>query len=85
MKKVILSAVFAAMVLSFSGCGDSVKTVDYYTAHKEERKAKIEECNNNPGGMKDDPNCQNATFSHSKDYKMPDINRKANPSRFENF
>lgn len=73
MKKVILSAVLAAMVLSFTGCDDGVKTVDYYKEHDAERKAKIEECRNNPGGMKDDPNCQNAFVAHSTaNYKKTD-------------
>lgn len=73
MKKVILSAVLAAMVLSFAGCGDDVKTVEYYKEHADERIEKIAECRNNPGGMKDDPNCKNAFVGHSAaNYKKTD-------------
>lgn len=60
MKKVILSAVLAVMILSFAGCGDDIKTVEYYKEHIAERDAKISECMNNPGGHKGDANCVNA-------------------------
>lgn len=60
MKKVILNAVLAAMVLSFAGCGEETKTVEYYNKHTDERDAKISECMNNPGGHKGDANCVNA-------------------------
>lgn len=60
MKKVIFSGVIAALILSFAGCGDGVKTVEYYNSHVEERDAKISECMNDPGGHKGDANCVNA-------------------------
>lgn len=36
------------------------KTVDYYVSHKAERDKVNAACSNNPGGMKDDPDCRNA-------------------------
>jgi len=45
------------------GCGSSsepVSTVDYYRAHADVRDAKIRECANNPGALRDTPNCINA-------------------------
>lgn len=66
MKKVILGAFLAAMVLNFTGCGEKeeVKTVEYYKEHADERKAKIEECKNNPGELRGTPNCTNAIAAY---------------------
>lgn len=87
MKKVILSAVLAAMVLNFTGCGEQeeVKTVDYYKEHEAERKAKIEECKNNPGELRGTPNCINATTA--KMHSGKGFNPSAAPSgtRYQNF
>lgn len=56
--------IFGAVM--FTGCSEDVKTVEYYKEHTDERKAKIGECRNNPGGMKGDPNCHNAFVAHSQ-------------------
>ena len=52
MKKIILSAVLAAMVLSFTGCGEEAKATD--------QKVRSES-------------------------NMPDLNRVADPSKYEKF
>jgi hypothetical protein len=88
MSKLILSAVLAAMVLSFVGYSEEVKTVNYYKQHISEQKAKIAECKNNPGELRGTPNCINALTAErmpKNTSKMPDINRVANPSKYENF
>jgi len=36
------------------------KTVDYYVANQEARLARLKECENNVGTLKDDPDCLNA-------------------------
>lgn len=61
MTKIIISTVFAAIVLSLAGCGsEEIKTVEYYKTHIAERDAKIKECLNNPGASKENANCANA-------------------------
>lgn len=64
MKAIILSAISVTLVLTFVGCGqtsEEIKTVEYYKLHVSERKTKIDECLNNPGELKNTPNCTNAT------------------------
>ena len=36
------------------------RTITWYMAHTDERKARITECDNDPGHLKDDPDCINA-------------------------
>ncbi len=44
-----------------TGCNsEPVNDVSYYVENAEQRKAKLKECRNNPGELKDDPNCLNA-------------------------
>ncbi|NWN81749.1 MAG: EexN family lipoprotein [Halomonas sp.] len=56
----------AVLASSLSGCFDDtpdtgpVKTVDWYKQHEAEREAMLDKCRNNPGELKDDPNCVNA-------------------------
>lgn len=85
MKKVILAAVLAAMVLGFAGCGDDVKTVEYYNEHTDERDAKITECLNNPGQAKGDPNCVNATTAKMHSGKGFDPSVAPSGTRYQNF
>lgn len=83
-----MSAVLAVMVLSFAGYSEEVKKVNYYKQHSTERKAKIDECKNNPGELRGTPNCVNALTAErmpKNTSKMPDLNRVANPSKYENF
>ena len=47
-----------------AACGQKEpKTVAYYTANPAERDAVLVECRNNPGKLKDDPDCINASDS----------------------
>lgn len=39
---------------------EKIQTVEWYLDHDAERTAKLEECHNNPGVLKDNANCQNA-------------------------
>lgn len=52
-----------AALMPFSGCSRpaSQYTVDYYVSHDEEREAKLRECANDPGALKDDALCINAS------------------------
>jgi hypothetical protein len=38
----------------------AANTVDWYVAHDDERKAEVAKCDNDPGDLKDDPDCINA-------------------------
>ncbi|ACZ11795.1 EexN family lipoprotein [Sulfurospirillum deleyianum] len=53
------------IILCLIGCGsEEIKTVEYYKTHVDEGKAKIAECKNNPGVMKENPNCINAIAAY---------------------
>jgi hypothetical protein len=65
MKPAFLIIMVFALIIS--GCKtenvaskEKTNTVEYYIHNKEERKEKIQECNNNPGEMENLPNCKNA-------------------------
>ena len=69
--KVLLVAAMLAATMTVVGCGESkqeVKTVEWFMAP--ENKAVLDEtlkqCNNNPGMLKDDPNCINAANARHK-------------------
>ncbi|MDY3809841.1 EexN family lipoprotein [Desulfovibrio porci] len=64
MKHVLIAAGVAALLL-LSGCKEEkeVKTVQWYTEHPAERQTQIDICKNNPGQLKDEPNCVNAIQS----------------------
>lgn len=67
--------VLVVLVLLLAGCDENEKkvtveiiapventqTVEWYLGHEVERITKLEECNSNPGTLKDSANCQNAT------------------------
>jgi len=59
--KVLISAVISATAL-LSACTPKPepKTVDYYVKHVAEWQKVFDECANNPGKLKDDPDCVNA-------------------------
>lgn len=55
-----------AVCLLLPGCTEEkkeVKTVQWYTEHPHERAEQLKICANNPGMLKDDPNCINAKQS----------------------
>ena len=63
-KYLILSAMVALLFLP--GCTEEkkeVKTVQWYNEHPKERMEQFEICTNNPGQLKNDPNCINAKQS----------------------
>jgi len=54
------------MLIATSCAPDTSKyTVSYFKEHKEERKATLERCNNDPGRLRNDPLCVNA---HEADF-----------------
>ena len=65
MKKYLMVSALAALLM-LSGCVEEkkeVKTVQWYTEHPQERAEQLKICANNPGMLKDDPNCINAKQS----------------------
>ena len=67
MKQFISSLMVVGALAFFAGCGDEVKSVDYYTQHPEEAEAKIKKCNK-MGKMSEDQkqDCGNATEGRFK-------------------
>ena len=65
MRRILFIAGLMSLAL-FAGCNEEskatkeAKTVKWYTEHPAERKAQLDICNDNPGVLKDDPNCINA-------------------------
>lgn len=45
MKQIILTSLIAFVALSLAGCGEELKSQEYYKKHKDEAKEKIKECN----------------------------------------
>lgn len=60
MKKTILLSVLFFMPYLAIADTPEVKKVDWYKQHETERKAVIEECDQNPGELRNNPNCINA-------------------------
>ena len=73
--KVLLLAALALLLLAFTGCDkkEETKTVDWYMApeNKAALEAKLAECRNNPGELKDTPNYQNAALARHKLFARP--------------
>ena len=57
-----IQGVNVILVCLVSACAprNSEFTVDYYRAHADERRKKVEQCANDPGALRDDPLCVNA-------------------------
>ena len=70
MSKILLIGALAVLPLTFAGCKqkEETRTVDWYMAPENEAvfEAKLKECRNNPGELKDTPNCQNAELANHK-------------------
>jgi hypothetical protein len=60
-----LALVTLLSLLAIEACSPKTepKTVEYYTAHPAERDKVVAACRNNPGQLKDDPDCVNANDS----------------------
>lgn len=58
----LLVALLLALLCSpvFAETPQDVKGVKWYQEHPEERKAMLDRCNDNPGQLRNDPNCINA-------------------------
>ena len=70
-QKMLLGAAMLAVAVTAVGCKEEkkeVRTVEWFMAA--ENKAALEEtltqCKNNPGQLKDDPNCVNAAAAQRK-------------------
>lgn len=85
---VFLIAIVPPVILAsivFTGCGQDVKTVEYYQEHTAERDVKISECMNNPGQAKDDPNCVNAGSAKLHSGIAIEPGKAPDGRRYENF
>ena len=60
------AAITITTLLSACAPKSEPKTVDYYVKHKSERMKVFDECKNNPGKLKDAPDCINAEEAVSK-------------------
>ncbi len=60
--RVISALIFGASIFMLAGCQPSepTHTVDWYQAHATEMKAKLHACHQNPGELRNTPNCKNA-------------------------
>jgi hypothetical protein len=56
----IMLAVLTLAACSRTPGGGGTLTVDYYRAHAVERAATLRTCANDPGDLRDSPNCVNA-------------------------
>lgn len=56
----------STLVLLSSCNTEPTHDVQYYLDHPQERKAKLEECKNNPGELMNTPNCKNADQAELK-------------------
>ena len=56
----IMLAVLALAACNRTPGGGGTLTVDYYRAHAAERAAMLRTCENDPGDLRDSPNCVNA-------------------------
>ncbi|GAB0153219.1 EexN family lipoprotein [Marinobacterium sp. BA1] len=54
------------VALMLTGCNDEpTYDVEYYKTHEKERTEKLAECKNNPGELRETPNCINAQKAHT--------------------
>jgi len=66
MKRFKMILFVMGFVLFLSGCGEEVKTVEWYEKNEPVRKTQIEKCENNPGTLSNTPNCINAKAAQKK-------------------
>ena len=62
----MLGLVTVAVLVGGCDKREETQTVEYYVQNDDARKAKIKECKDNPGELKNTPNCQNASKAHAK-------------------
>ena len=63
----------AVMALVACTKSEPPKSVTYYAEHKAERDARLAVCKDNPGELKDDPDCTNAREAVMKAWSSPDM------------
>lgn len=68
---IVLAA--AAMALAACTKTEPPKSVTYYAEHKAERDARLAICKQNPGELKDDPDCVNAREAVMKAWSSPEM------------
>ena len=63
MRKALMTVLVTGLAF-LTACNEEpkkeVKTVQWYTGHPQDRAEQLKICANNPGMIKDDPNCINA-------------------------
>ncbi|MBM0105800.1 EexN family lipoprotein [Steroidobacter sp. S1-65] len=71
MKLTVLASIIAGIAIGATGCSHEPKkaqyTVEQYLADRDLMNKKVEECANNPGELRNDPDCINARAAASKD------------------
>lgn len=69
MSRIMKLATLTALVLSLFACkSEETKTVEWYLKPENETalEAKLAECKNNPGELRNTPNCANASMAFEK-------------------
>lgn len=56
----------SVVAILLAGCGEKVRTVDYYVEHADERRAKLAECANDVAKVQSDANCKNVIAAELK-------------------
>lgn len=75
-------AILFLMLLSACTPKPEPKTVKYYLENALERDAVRAECKNNPGALKDDPDCINASVAERRAEKDAAKNKNLPPLKF---
>jgi len=63
-----LALLTASAAIAACGQREPPKSVAYYSEHKAERDARVAVCKNNPGELKNDPDCVNAAAAVMKEW-----------------
>lgn len=61
-----LAALACGLAVSSQALAATPKTVNYYAEHNEERKAVLARCRDNPGELRETPDCVNAERADAK-------------------
>lgn len=70
MRKILF---LALATFALTACdSEKIYDVQYYRDNAEIRSAKLEECKNNPGELKDHPNCVNALEAKHREIMNPE-------------
>ncbi|MCE4551929.1 EexN family lipoprotein [Xanthomonas hortorum] len=61
-----LAALTCGLALTSQAHADAPKTVTYYAEHNDERKTVLTRCRDNPGELRETPDCVNAERADAK-------------------